>query len=65
MAMALVHGGSAIQVLSRSVFNCLAGMKPLDIIVDIDEISEAAVRDILRIISYTVYSIHTSFHTVN
>ena len=43
MAMALVHGGSAIQVLSRSVFNCLAG---IDIIVDIDEIPEAAVRDI-------------------
>jgi len=51
MAMALVHGGSAIQVLSPSVFNYLAGMKPLDIIVDIDEILEAAVRDILQKVS--------------
>ena len=51
MAMALVHGGSAIQVLSRSVFNCLAGMTPLDIIVDIDEVPEAAVRDILQKVS--------------
>ena len=48
MAMALVYGSSVIQVLSRSIFNCLAGMMPLDIIVDIDDIPEAAVRDILQ-----------------
>ena len=51
MAMALVHGGSAIKVLQRSVINCLAEMKPLHIIVDIDEIPEAAVRDILQKVS--------------
>ncbi len=35
MAMALVHGGSAVHILSRPVFNYLTGMKPLDIIVDV------------------------------
>ncbi len=40
MAMALVHGGSAVHILSRSVFNYLAGMKPLDIIVDVNEVPD-------------------------
>ena len=51
MAMALVHGGSAVQIMSRSVFNYIAGMKPLDIIVDIDEIPEPDVRETLHRVS--------------
>lgn len=55
MAMALVHGGSAVEILSRSVFNFLSGMKPFDIIVDIDEIPEADVRDVLSKVSVQYY----------
>ncbi len=47
MAMALVHGGSAVRLFSGSVFNFFCGVKPLDIIVDVDEIPEANVRDVL------------------
>lgn len=54
MAMALVHGGSAIRILSRSVFNYLAGMKPLDIIVDVNEVPDSGVRDILQKVCVTL-----------
>ena len=37
MAMALVHGGSAVRLFSRSVFQYLKGIKPCDIVVDINE----------------------------
>ena len=47
MAMALVHGGSAVNIMSKSVFNFMTGMKPLDIIVDINEIPEQDVREIV------------------
>lgn len=43
LAMAFVHGGSAVYVLSQSVFNFVCGMKPLDIVVSIDEIPEEAI----------------------
>ena len=36
-AMALVHGGSAVRLFSRSVFQYLKGIKPCDIVVDINE----------------------------
>jgi hypothetical protein len=47
MAMALVHGGGAVGVLSQSVFNFITGMKALDIVVDVGEIPEAVDRDVL------------------
>ena len=47
MAMALVHGGGAVGVLSRSVFNFISGMEAVDIVVDVDEVPEAVDRDVL------------------
>ena len=49
--MSLVHGGSAVRILSCSVYNFLTGMKPLDIIVDIDEIPDPGIKEILQKVS--------------
>ena len=51
MAMALVHGGSKVGIMSRSVFNFLTGMKPIDILVDIEEIPETNIREVLHKVS--------------
>ena len=40
MSMSLLHGGSAIQLLSLSVYNFLSGMNPSDIIVAIEEVPD-------------------------
>ena len=48
MAMALVHGRSAVRLFSRSVFQYLKGMKPCDIVVDIDKVLEEEVRAVLN-----------------
>ncbi len=47
MAMALILGGSAVHILSPSVYNYIRGMKPCDIIVGVEEVSCAEVRDVL------------------
>ena len=47
-AMALVHGGGALQLLSPSVFNYMCGMNASDIIVELKEISDPFVRNILE-----------------
>ena len=47
VAMAITHGGAAMRILCQSVFNFLSGMKPCDIIVDINEIPAAHIRDML------------------
>ena len=44
MAMAFVHGGSAVHILSQSVFKFVCGMKPMDIVVSIEEVPEEAIR---------------------
>ena len=44
--MAMAHRGCAVQIMSRSAFNYLAGMKQMDIIVYIDEIPEPEVKEI-------------------
>ena len=51
MAMALVHGGSAVNILSHSIFNFINGMKPSNIVVDINEIPEADIREALNKVS--------------
>ena len=48
MAMALVHGGAAVRILSPSVFNYLSGMKPSEIIVGLGEVPDAGVKEILE-----------------
>ena len=48
MAMALVHGGAAVRILSPSVFNYLSGMKPSEIIVVLGEVPDAGVNEILE-----------------
>lgn len=47
LAMAVIHGGAAVHILCPSVFTFLSGMKPCDIVVTIDEVPDASVRDIL------------------
>lgn len=47
MAMALVHAGVSLRILSPAVFNYLSGMKPGDIIIGISECPDAAIRDLL------------------
>lgn len=47
MAMAFVHGGAAVKILCPSVFNYLSGIKPCDLIVGIDEVPDAGIREIL------------------
>ena len=48
MAMAFVHGGAAVHIISQSVYNFLTGMKPCDIIVGVHEIPDASVWDMLQ-----------------
>lgn len=48
MAMALVHGGSAVCLLSSSVYGYLCELKPCDIIVGVDEVPDSNVRAIWR-----------------
>jgi len=48
MAMALVHGGAAVCILSPSVFNYLSGMKSSEIIVGLGEVPDAGVKEILE-----------------
>ena len=48
MAMALIHGGAGVRILSPSVFNFLSGMKPSEIIVGIDEVADADIKVILK-----------------
>lgn len=48
MAMALIHGGAAVRILSPSVFDFLRGMKPGDIIVGIDEVADADIKRIVK-----------------
>lgn len=48
MAMALVHGGSAVHLLSPSVFNYLSGLKPCNIIVGIEEVPDDHIRMVLE-----------------
>ena len=50
MAMALVHGGAAVHLLSQSVYNFLTGMKPCDI-VGVHEIPDASVREMLQMVN--------------
>ena len=47
IAMALIHGGAPVHILCPSVFTFLSGMKPCDIVVTIEEVPDARVRDIL------------------
>ena len=47
MSMAFIHGGAAIRIIGPSVFNYLSGIKPSDLIVGVDEVPDAGVRDIL------------------
>ena len=47
MAMALIHGGAAMRVLCQSVFNFLCGMKPCDIVIGINEVPSAFIREVL------------------
>ena len=54
IAMALLHGGAGVRILSPSVFNFLSGMKPSDIIVGIDEIADTDVKVILKKV-FTIY----------
>ena len=54
MAMAVVHGGAAMHILSPSLFNCLSGMKPCDIIVHIDEVPDPSLREKLLKVCITV-----------
>ncbi len=46
--MTLVHGGSAIGMLSPSVFNFLSGMNPGDILVSLDEVPDEELRSVLE-----------------
>lgn len=48
MAMALVHGGAAVHLMSPSVYNFLTGMKPSDIIVGLHEVPDTNVREMLQ-----------------
>ena len=50
MAMALVHGGAAVHLISQSLYNFLTGMKPCDIIVGVHEIPDASVREMLQMV---------------
>ena len=43
-AMALTHGGGAINILSPSTYNFMCGMKPSDIVVNGDEITDSDAR---------------------
>ena len=48
-AMALTHGGGAINILSPSTYNFMCGMKPSDIVVNGDEITDSDARMITDI----------------
>ena len=52
MAMALVHGGAAVHLISSSVYNFLMGMRPCDIIVGLHEIPDASIRDMCQKAKY-------------
>ena len=54
MAIALLHGGGSLCVLSPAVFNYLSGMKPGDIIVAIKECPDGSVHDLLLKVCNTV-----------
>ncbi len=48
MAMGLVHGLSAIRVLSPSVLKYLCGVRPCEIEVSLDEVPDQQVREVVR-----------------
>ncbi len=60
--MAIIHGGAAMCYMCESVFNFLSGMKPCDIVVGIDEIPIAHIRDML--IKVSTISLSFFFHTI-
>ena len=45
--MALTHGGGGMNILGPSTYNFLCGMKPSDIVVDGDEITDIDARIIV------------------
>ena len=48
MAMALVHGGAAVHLISSSVYNFLTRMRQCDIIVGLHEIPDASIRNMCQ-----------------
>lgn len=46
-AMALVHGGGALNVFAPSVYNFMCAMKACDIVVSCDEVADEGIRDLL------------------
>lgn len=54
-AMALVHGGGAMNILCPSVFNFLTGMLPSDLIVSVNEIPDTNTKEVLRKVSITCH----------
>ncbi len=46
--MTLVYGGSAIGILSPSVFHFLSGVNPSDIVVSLDEVPDQELRSVLE-----------------
>ena len=48
MAMALLQGGSSLNILTQSVINYLCGMKPQDIVVGVNEIADVNLKRILE-----------------
>ena len=57
MAMALLQGGSSLNILTQSVINYLCGMKPQDIVVGVNEIADVNVKRILEKVYKCMYSI--------
>ena len=52
--MAVVHGGAAMQIFCPSVLKYFSGMKPCVIIVDINEVPDASVREKLLKVLYHI-----------
>ena len=54
IGMALINGGAAMPIFCPSVFKYFIGMKPCDIIVDINEVPDASVREKLLKVLYPI-----------
>ena len=50
-AMSFIHGAGNFKIFGHSVYNFMAGMKPSDMIANIDEVPDLSIRNILKQVS--------------